>query len=200
MRIVITGIVGGLLVFFWGFLAHAVLPLGAAGMTYLGDPFEDAVIAAVREHVKEPGLYLFPFINMAAADQAAEQKRAGDKSRAGPRGILLANPKGGEMMTPDMLAIEFATNVVTALLVAFALSMATGLTNFVSRVGFAALLGLVAGIAVNVPHRNWYGFPASFTLAAILEHVVGFALVGLAAAFIMIPAATATSMQTGPGG
>ena len=93
------------------------------------------------------------------------------------------------MMTPGMLATEFATNVVTSLLAAFLLSQATSLTGFGARVGFVTLVGLAAGIAVNVPHWNWYGFPIVFTLAEILEHIVGFCLVGVIAALILKPGA-----------
>ena len=59
--------------------------------------------------------------------------------------------------------------------------------------GFVALVGLVAGIGVNVPQWNWYRFPTAFTSANLVEHVVGFALVGVVAALIMKPAATEQS-------
>jgi hypothetical protein len=50
---------------------------------------------------------------------------------------------------------------------------------------------------VNVPQWNWYRFPTAFTLAQLVEHVVGFLLVGVAAALIMKPqSAAATAAQT----
>ena len=191
-KILLTGIAGGVAMFFWGFVAHAQLPLGTAGMRYLGNS-EDAVIAALRDHVKEPGLYLFPFMDTSLSGKEAEAaKKVGEeKTRSGPHGLIIVDLKGTEMLTPGMLGTEFVTNVITSLLAAFLLTQATSLTSLGARVGFVALVGLVAGIAVNVPHWNWYGFPTAFTLAEMFEHVVGFCLVGVVAALILKPSAAA---------
>jgi hypothetical protein len=40
---------------------------------------------------------------------------------------------------------------------------------------------------VNVPYWNWYEFPARFTLAEMLEHVVGFGAAGLVIAALIKP-------------
>jgi hypothetical protein len=185
----VAGLVGGVVLFFWGFLTHAVLPTGTAGMKYLGDS-EDAVIAAVRANIKEPGLYPFPFLDTSAPaeQQKTAQERVAEKHRAGPRGLMIVNPEGGEMMTPANLIIEFATNVCTWLLVGLLLSK-TSLSRLGCRIGFAALSGLLVAVTASIPHWNWYGFPTAFTLAEGLGHVGGLALVGVAAALIIKPPA-----------
>ena len=198
VRILLTGLAGGVLLFFWGFVAHEVVPLGTTDMKHLGDR-EDAVIATMRDQIKVPGLYAFPFwdTSLPKDQQEASRKKADEKNHSGPHGLLFVDPKGNTRTLPGYLVVEFITNVITALLAAFLLSQASGLTSFGSRVMFVALLGLIAGIAVNVPQWNWYYFPTGFTIAALVEHVVGFALVGVAAALIMKPKAAAASAPAG---
>ena len=98
------------------------------------------------------------------------------------------------MMTTGQLVTEFITNVVSSLIAAFLVSQTLGsLAPFGKRMLFLTAIGLSAGIAVNVPHWNWYGFPTAFTLAEIFEHIVGFGLVGAVVAAIMRPVASAAS-------
>jgi hypothetical protein len=185
VKILLSGLAGGIVMFLWGFVAHGLSPLGTAGMRYLG-PNEDAVIALLRDRVHEPGLYPFPFADPSLSGKAMEDARTtmAEKNRSGPHGLMIIDPVGKEVMTPDMLVTEFVTNVVTALLVACLIAQAS-VTSFAGRIKFAATIGLVAGIAVNVPHWNWYGFPTAFTLAEILEHVVGIGFVGVVTALIL---------------
>ncbi len=51
-RIVVAGILGGLVVFVWGWLSHAVLPLGTVGIKNL--PNEDAV-TGTSQRASAPG-------------------------------------------------------------------------------------------------------------------------------------------------
>ncbi len=194
VKILLTGLAGGVLLFFWGFVAHEVLPLGTTGMNHLGDR-EDSVIATMRTEIKEPGLYPFPFwdVSLTGDQREAARKKADEKTRSGPHGLLFVDPKGLDRTLPSYLVVEFITNVITSLLVAFLLSQSPGLTSFGSRVMFVAMLGLIAGIAVNIPQWNWYYFPTPFTIAAVVEHVIGFALVGVAVALIMKPKSAAST-------
>jgi len=90
-RILLAGILGGLVLFVWEFVAHMMLPLGEAGIKGLTN--ETAVIAALKEQVKEDGLYFFPAGGW-SSDMTADQKRqAMEKAQAmmanGPGGLLL---------------------------------------------------------------------------------------------------------------
>jgi hypothetical protein len=57
-RILLAGMLGGLALFLWETVAHVVSPLGEAGIRALSN--EQAVLAALKENVKEPGFYFFP--------------------------------------------------------------------------------------------------------------------------------------------
>ena len=57
-RVVIAGILGGVAMFVWLFVAHEFLPLGEMGVGEI--PNEAAVLAAMRSALPQGGLYLFP--------------------------------------------------------------------------------------------------------------------------------------------
>ena len=61
-RVVIAGILGGVVIFLWGYLAHTVLGLGEVGIKELSN--EQAVVGALRASTSEPGFYFFPGVGM----------------------------------------------------------------------------------------------------------------------------------------
>jgi hypothetical protein len=199
LRVIIAGVLGGVAIFLWGFVSHMLLPLGEAGIR--GLPYEDKVLPAISASVKEPGLYLFPWPEsppgkpMPMSQQT--QQAAEELYKTAPHGLLLFYPPGGTMLSSAQLLAEFATNCASALLAAALVSaLVASLRSFVARVLFVTLIGLSAGIAVNVPHWNWYGFPAAFTLAEILEHVVGFGVAGVVIAAVIRPAPSAATVPS----
>ena len=203
-RILLAGLAGGVVMFFWGFVSHMLLPLGDAGISYL--TYQDEILPSISKRISKPGLYMFPWPENPPGTPAPENdesmKQAEEMHKTMPHGLLIYNPPAGPYsMTPHLIT-EFATNVVSALIAAVLVCMAIGsLDSFVKRVLFVAAIGLSAGIAVNVPYWNWYEFPTSFTLAQIVEHVVGFTLVGAVIAAIIKPAAAGgVAPALGPGG
>jgi hypothetical protein len=171
-RILLAGVLGGFALFIWGGLAHMVLGLGMVGIQNL--PQQQPVMDALKVAVPQSGFYFFPQAD--AAGKVAPE-RAG-----GPYGIMIYNAAGaGAPMTGQMIT-ECALDIVMALFAAFVLSLASGLTGFVSRVGFVTLLGLMVGLMTNLQYWNWFGFPANYTVVAVFIDVVGFLIVGLIAA------------------
>ena len=59
VKILLSAVAGGVVMFLWGFVAHMLLPLGEAGMSVL--PYQAELLPAVSSHVKKPGLYIFPW-------------------------------------------------------------------------------------------------------------------------------------------
>ena len=85
---------------------------------------------------------------------------------------------------PKLLTIEFATELLEAILAVFLLAQ-TGIASFGGRVGFVFVAGILAAIATNVSYWNWYGFPGVYTAAYMLIQVVGFLCIGLVAALVL---------------
>ncbi len=59
MRILLAGILGGIVMFVWTSIAHMALPLGEAGINEI--PNESAVLGAMQSSIGDKtGLYIFP--------------------------------------------------------------------------------------------------------------------------------------------
>jgi hypothetical protein len=186
-RILLAGILGGLAMYVWSFIAHMVIPLGMTGFSEI--PNEPAVLSAMHASMGgKSGLYIYPGMglgpNPSMKDVNAAMPQLAKKMETGPHGILIYHPPGGTPIEPRQLGFEFATEVVEALLAAWLLSR-TRLAGYASRVGFVFVVGLTAAITTNIPYWNWYGFPASYTMANITIQLVGFLIIGLVAAAVM---------------
>lgn len=190
-RVLIAGILGGLVLFLWGYVAHTVLGLGEVGIKEL--PNEQAVVGAIRAAISEPGFYFFPGIGMTTGASAEQLKAAMAKAAGGPYGILIYHPSGAEYITPRRLGVQFGLNVVQALFAAMLLAWAGSIASYGSRIGFVFLAGLLAALSTNVEYWNWYSFPTNYTRAYVATQVIGFLLAGIViAAFVKkSPAATA---------
>lgn len=188
-RIVLGGVVGGVVLFFWGFVAHMLLPLGDLGIKSL--PNDDALSAAIKQDVRESGLYMLPGMDPSQAASAEAMEAYTAKVAKGPSGLMVLFPGGRDLSLARHLPIELGTNVASSLLAAVLVSQLR--PGFLRRVGVVTLVGLLASILTLVPYWNWYGFPADFTLAQIAENVIGSFLVGLVLAAIVRPASQVTS-------
>ncbi len=183
-KILIAGLLGGLVNFAWGAVFHMFLPLGKAGMSRL--PNEDDALEAIRENVRGPGLYVFPWMED-PEDASAERKEAIEKEwtekyRRGPSGLMVLLPRDQDPLRPTQLLTEFASNVVCALVAAALLGQAVK-----AGTGYAGcvLLGLFASVSIDVSYWNWFGFPTDFAKAAIVEQTAGWGLAGLAIGAIL---------------
>jgi hypothetical protein len=185
-RILLSGILGGVAMFIWSFVAHELLPIGEMGVREI--PNEDAVTSVIQSNLGDNiGFYIFPGPGLTpdATRQQKEEgmKRAEEKMAAGAAGVLIYHPKR-IFNFPKRLGIEFATEVIEALLAVFLLAQ-TGIAGFAGRVGFVLTAGILAAVATNVPYWNWYGFPRIYVFGYMLTQVVGFLLVGIFAALIL---------------
>jgi hypothetical protein len=182
-RVVLGGLIAGVVVFFWGAASHMALPIGTMGIRQI--PNEDAVLAAFRGSITAPGFYFFPGMDHSKPISDSEKATVMAKIKEGPTGVLVIHPEGAEAMSPKQLGTELATNVVSALLAAGLLTYVTA--KYIERVLFVTLLGVFGFLTVNVPYWNWYGFPADFIAAELIDQVVGWILAGLVLAAVVRP-------------
>ena len=174
MRIVLAGLAGGIVMFFWSFVAHDLTPLGMVGVSTL--PNESVTVANLASSIGEKqGLFVFPF-DMAGKPSAA----------TAPGGLLVYNPHSPLAMTPRNLVVEFLTELVESILAAWLLAQ-TVLSAYAMRVGFVTMVGVTGAIVTNIPYWNWYTFPLDYTLAYSLVEIVAFLAAGLAIAALVKP-------------
>ena len=187
MRILLAGILGGVVMFVWTSIAHMALPLGEAGINEIQN--ESAVLNAMQSSMGDKtGLYIFPGLgvgkNATREEKNEAMKQMQQRIAANPSGILMYHPPGRQFAFGKALAVEFSTEVLQAILVIWLL-VQTRIGSFAGRVGFVLIAGILASITTNVSYWNWYGFPGVYIASYILIETVGFALVGLIAALML---------------
>jgi len=194
-----AAILGGITMFIRSFLAHDLLPLGETGMREFKN--EAAMLDALKTNLGDAhGLYHFPGHkagpNATRQEKSDAMKRAMEKAASGPSGVLLYHPTR-EFSFGKLLGIEFATELLEAMLVVFLLTQ-TGIESFSGRIGFVFVAGILAAITTNIPYWNWYGFPSNYTAAYMSIEIIGFLCVGLVAALLLknkSPASATTSLR-----
>lgn len=188
-RILLAGLLGGIAMYFWTFLAHMVLPLGETAINEI--PNEQPVLEALRTALGDKsGLYFYPGMGL-GPDATQQQRQAAapeyaKKVAANPSGILIYHPPGARVLSAGQLVTEFVTELIESLLAVFLLAQ-TRLASFASRLGFVLLAGVLAALSTNISYWNWYGFPGSYTAAYMFTEFVGFLCVGLVAAAMLKP-------------
>jgi hypothetical protein len=182
-KVLLGGVVAGIVIFLWGFVSHMLLPLGEMGLKTV--PQEEALTAAIKKEVRDPGLYFVPGWDMSKSQSQEEMEAHMAKITKGPYGFMVIYPEGRDPSFSKRLPIEFGTNVVCGLLAAILVSQLR--PGFVGRVASVVLVGLLASIMTLVPYWNWYGFPTDFTLAQIADNIVGWFLAGIVLALIVRP-------------
>jgi hypothetical protein len=187
MKILLAGVLGAIAMFVWTAIAHMALPLGEAGVGEI--PNESAVLSSLQSNVgDQTGLYIFPGLgvgkNPSKEEKNEAMKHMSEKLAANPSGILMYHAPGRPFVFGKALGIEFATELLEAILAVFLLAQ-TRIASFAGRVGFILVVGVLAAIATNVSYWNWYGFPSVYTASYILIQIVGFFLVGIVAALVL---------------
>jgi len=193
MKILLAGIFGGIAVFIWTSIAHLVLPLGEAGIGEI--PNESAVLSAMQSSIGgQTGLYIFPGMgvgkNATGQEKNEAMKQMAAKAASGPSGLLIYHATR-PFTFGKWMGIEFATELLEAILVVFLLAQ-TQIARFGGRVGFVLVAGIMTAIATNVSYWNWYGFPSVYIGSYMLIQIVGFLVVGIVAALVL----RKTSLQT----
>ncbi len=181
MRVLLGGIVGGILLFAWGYVVHAVLPFGRMGFSEVPD--EAKWQATVSGSINQPGLYFFPW---AKAKPTKEELAAwAEKWKAGPSGLLVLAPTGRDIMDKKTLGIELGSNIVFALIASWILTLAAA--TYAARVAIVTMLGVLSWLAIDVSLWNWYGFPTDYLLGQLADQAGGALIAGLAMAAIIRP-------------
>jgi hypothetical protein len=185
-RVILAGILGGVVLFLWLTIAHMATPLATIGISQL--PAEKPVTDALKANIPQAGFYFYPGMDVPFDAPRAQRQAAMpaylSKYAAGPVGVLVYRPVGGAMMTPGQLLAELLNNLLQGLALAMILALlASHTVRSGAFVGFAA--GICAATATNVSYWNWYGFPANYTAAAIVTELVGYLLMGVACGWLL---------------
>jgi len=184
LRIILGGLIGGVLVFFMGAFNHMVL--GLQGRTLHNLPDSASFVENLQGRSLKPGLYLFPDMPTGESGNDPEKYKAANEAyKKGPAGMLLIVPTGHDMMTGETLGKEFATNTIAALIVAWIVSLMAADVGFLRRWLAVFLLGAFAWFSLAASYGIWYRFPHDFIHDEFLCSIIEWGVAGLAIAAIV---------------
>jgi hypothetical protein len=181
MRVLVAGLIGGILMFAWGVLAHMALGLGNVGIKPPAN--ENVVLSSLHEGLGEqPGVYILPSLDPKKMGDAAEVIAYRQKAIRSPYAWVVYLPQGEDMtrMGPQ-IGRQWASDTLSGLALAFVMGLA-GL-GFRRRLAVAAAAVAFAWLGTMVPYWNWYRFPLDFTWAALIEQLIGWLIAGAAMAW-----------------
>ncbi|MEO8275877.1 MAG: hypothetical protein ABI639_06625 [Thermoanaerobaculia bacterium] len=173
-KVLLAGLVGGLVIFFWGFLAHMVLPIGEMG--YRPMPVNSPLLEAMKSNLSEPGLYYFPGKEAGRKQTKTEDVVWESKYKVGPTGLLLYHPTGEDHVSGKRLGIEMASDIAGALLLAYLLSALGG--SIAKKIRFSVLAGIFGWVSISLIEWNWYGYPGAWLAGELIDQIVGWGLAG----------------------
>ena len=183
-QLLLGSLAGALVLFIWGFLAWAVLPLHKGSFRPM--PNEDAVMSALRSNISSGGAYYFPGMPEETASTPAEQRKANmeayvNKHKAGPVGVIFFHPGGSDPMMAGRFFGGFVISLFAAFVAAWFLSRSTAAgSRYIERVAFCGMLGVFISFATHIPAMNWMYFPGDYTTAMVVDVLIGWLLAGLA--------------------
>jgi hypothetical protein len=181
MRVVIAGVIGGIVMFIWGAVAHMALPIGEAGVKLPTQ--QQAVIDAIGPTTSGEGVYMYPSISPEKMGDPAAMQAFVEQARGKPFAFVVYQPGGNPIingMAPNLVK-QLATDILSALVAAWVLSL--GAWSFGQRVMVAGAMAVFTWFSVSLPYWNWYMFPTSFTLGSLAEQLIGWLLAGAAMAW-----------------
>lgn len=179
----IAGLVGAVVGFVWGAFSHMVLPLGEIGVGTI--PNEGPVLEAMQASLTKTGFYFFPGEGYNEDMKGPGYAAWVAKLRNGPRGVLVYHPEGSDPMPPQLLLLEFLGNLGGSLIAAWLLLQLPG--SYSNRVLAITLLGVFSWLGITASYWIWYGFPADFSLAQLVDGTLQWLIVGLVLAKMVKP-------------
>ena len=122
MRVLVAGLIGGILMFFWGVVAHMALGLGQVGIKLPTN--ENVALSGLQQGLGEQaGVYMLPSLDPGKMGDAAEVRTYSIKAVRSPYAFVVYQPQGTDMtqMGPQ-IGRQWASDTLSALALAFAQS------------------------------------------------------------------------------
>jgi hypothetical protein len=185
-KVILAGIAGGAALFVWGVVAWMLLPIHRTSMRTLPD--EQRVVDALVGSGTSRGLYVVPAYPQASAggavDTGAEEEWQ-RKASQGPLAVVVFEPAGHPPSRLFRRMIEgLLVCVVAAMFSAWALSRVR-VGTYAGRAAFALGFGLVAWMLGPATEWIWLHYPTDYVLAALVDDLCGWAIVGAVQAGIV---------------
>jgi len=181
-RLLFGAVLGGIILFIWGWLSWSVFPIHTASLRNINN--EDAVISAMHVNMDQKGVYVFP--GMPTSQDPAVMEEWSQKYQQGPVGMIIYDPDGSEPMMPAQMIVGIIISILASYLASWFLSRSTAVTSsYFARVAYCGMLGIFVSLVSHLVNWNWMGYPLDYTMAWIMDAVIGWLLAGLGIASIV---------------
>jgi hypothetical protein len=181
MRILVAGLIGGLVMFVWGAVSHMLLPIGEMGMKV--PTAQASTLAALLPGTQGAGVYMYPSPPKEDWQDEAKMAAFAESTKGQPFAFVVFQPGGNPVNTSmtGNLVKQWGSDTLAAMVASWILALCA--FGFGRRVMIAGALGLFAWLAISVPYWNWYMFPSDFTVGNLAEQVLGWLISGSAIAW-----------------
>lgn len=160
---IIWSVIGGAVLFGWGFLGHAILRIYDPAFSGFVD--ESAIAQILEANAPTSGLYYLPiqpdYSGPATTEAFVNYVEAGDRT-----GFAVMSLRG------------FLIQVISVFLVLSLLIPGANGTYWWVVARFASI-GFLLSFAIHGYYWNWFDFPDAYLGLALVDGTVGWALVGL---------------------
>lgn len=194
LRAILGGLVGGLVVFFWGFFAWGFSDIYKTAIKPM--PNAPSMIGTLKGGLSETGAYYFPEMPADRHDTAAMESWT-TRHTDGPLGMVIYRAHGADPMDPMLMLRGLAIYAAAGLILA-SLMHACGIKSFGRRWAFAISAALFAVLVSHITKWNWFYFPDAYTLAMVSDVMIGWTLGGAAVAAIVRPCCCGPACQPAP--
>jgi hypothetical protein len=182
MRTLVAGIVGGAVVFIWGFVSHPLL--GLTEQTIKPLPNEATMSPAVAG-LDGPGIYLVPSFSHEELKDPEKKKAHLEKAGTGPNALIVRMPDNLKEMDFTQFGYSFGIDVLAALIAALFIGASTSMAGVLPRAIAGGGLGVFAWCSSNAQYWVWLHFPWEFERAELINSVVAWSAACLVMALIL---------------
>ena len=174
-KTLITLIIGTLLLFIWNVISWMALPFHSKSLITLPDAAFKT--QQLQDLLLEDGIYHYP--GLPESNTPEGLRVIEEKLKKGPRISFMSYKKGStKFFEPSTYLKNIFLNFMTMLLVWYMVRKQAN-HRLSSIITTTLCMGLLIGFASDFPQMNWFKFPWNYTLPNILDHLVGFSLLGL---------------------
>ncbi len=189
VRVLLSTIIGGILVFAWSMVSWMVLPYHTQSMHQFKD--ETAFTKLIAEQVDESGVYVLPFVPGDTLTKPASEQRnlwevVQNKQQQGPLVFASVALNGTGVDIKQSMLYSLALQMAGAFLISLLLCCFC-CSGYFCRLATVSLVGLLVGLLGCLPYSIWWKFSLAFTLACGLDAFVGWTIAGFFMAAIVKP-------------
>lgn len=184
MRFPLGVILGGVVLFMWGYVFWMLLPFAQSIIHPIADANDSAMSTALNLNVKESGVYIAPKMPIEMDEKAKSIWEA--RHREGPVYMLFYHHDGKEPMGNKDMAIG-AGHALGISFIGALILLAASPRSYPNRVMLVFWTAIFASVWADVGNAIWWHFPWNYTLLQMAYRIVGGLLLAIILATFINP-------------